>query len=142
MDDERLLTVLAQVAEQMGFLTPLGPGEAAPPGPDALVVRVAFSGASSGVVAVAASRALAEALARNLLALDPAAAVPPADAFDALAELANVSTGNLLPLLHGDGEYRLAAPQPGTWPGNPAQTAFLECAEGTLALAAVAGVAA
>lgn len=135
MDDERALTVLAQVAEQMGFLTPLGPAEAAPGGPDALVVRVAFTGPSSGVVAVAASRGLAEALARNLLALDPAAAVSPADALDALAELANVSTGNLLPLLHGDGEYRLTAPAAGPWPGSLAQSACLECAEGILALA-------
>lgn len=135
MDDERTQTVLVQVAEQMGFLTPLGPAEAAPTGGDALVVRVAFSGPCSGAVAVAASRGLAEALARNLLALDPAAAVSPADALDALAELANVSTGNLLPLLHGDGEYRLAAPVAGSWPVALAQTACLECAEGVLALA-------
>lgn len=138
MSDDRILTVLATVAEQMGFLTALGPAAPAGPGPEALVVELAYSGQHAGRVAIAASPGLAEALARNLLALDPSAAVAAEDVRDALAELANVVAGNLLPVLHGDGEYRLDAPAAGTWPAAPAATAFLDCAEGALSLAVAA----
>ncbi len=131
------LTVLAQVAEQMGFLTALGPAAQPPDEAARLVLTVAFTGPSAGVVAVAAGRGLAEALARNLLAADPDAAVPPEDARDALAEFANVVAGNLLPALLGDGEFHLAAPAIGPWPvGSPA-IACLECAEGVVAVVVV-----
>ncbi len=135
MDDERVLTVLVQVAEQMGFLTPMGPAAPLPPDADGVVMLVAFSGPYAGTVAVGASRALAEALARNLLAMDPTAPVAPSDASDAMAELANVSAGNLLPVLYGDGEYILKSPCTGAWPVAATMTAFLDCAEGTVALA-------
>lgn len=138
MNDERALTVLAQVAEQMGFLTAVGPAAEAPPAAGDPVVVLAFTGPAAGTVAVAASSALAEALARNLLALDPAAAVSPADSADALAELVNITAGNLLPLLHGDGEYRLGQPAAGAWPAAPGVAAFLACAEGTLSVAVAA----
>lgn len=129
--NETTLTVLAQVAEQLGFLTPTGPGP--DPEPGWRCVAVAYRGPSCGRVLVAASPSLAEALARNLLALDPAAPVAEADALDALRELANVATGNLLPALLGDGEYHLEAPEPAAW--NPAliETASIDLAEGLLA---------
>lgn len=134
MNAENALIALAQVAEQMGFLTALGPAEAADPAADSLVMALGYAGAAEGTVVLAASPGLAEALARNLLVLDPAAAVSPDDARDALAELANIAAGNILPLLHGDGEFRLAQPRPGSWtPGRVA--AHLECAEGILRLA-------
>lgn len=131
------LTVLAQVAEQMGFLTALGRAAEPPAGPARMVLTVTFTGPSAGVVALAGSTALAEALARNLLAIDPDAAVPPDDARDALAEFANVVAGNLLPALLGDGEFHLAAPVVGPWPPGSPAVACLECAEGVVAVAVV-----
>ncbi len=130
--NDTLLTVLAQVSEQMAFLTPTGPGaETVPVGP---VVIVRFTGPATGVVTIAASQELADALARNLLALDTDVPVAPADAGDALRELANIAAGNVLPLVHGDGEYVLQAPDAGQWPDQPGEVAYLECAEGTLAI--------
>lgn len=128
--NDAILTVLAQVSEQMGFLTPTGPADQAPTfGP---VVQVAFHGPAEGVVVVAASQTLAEALARNLLTIDADAAVPAEDCTDALRELANIAAGNLLPILHGDGEYRLDPPEISSWPSLTTDAAHLECVEGTL----------
>jgi len=126
-----VLTALAQVAEQMGFLTPTGPAET--PLPGGVVMSVGFSGPASGRVAVAATPELMAALARNLMALDPDAAVAEADGRDALAELVNVVAGNVLPLLLGDGEYRLDVPEMSPWPVAPEHDAGLDCAEGQLA---------
>lgn len=134
--NDTVLTVLAQVAEQLGFLTPTGPGEAAPP--DALCIAVGYTGPAQGTVLVAASPALAEALARNLMALDADAPVAADDRRDALHELANVVAGNLLPQLLGDGEFHLAAPAAAAWDDRAAQAAALECAEGWLAAACLA----
>ncbi len=129
--NDTVLTVLAQVAEQLGFLTPTGPGPE--PGPGWACVSVAYRGPSNGRVLVAASPELAQALARNLLALDAAAPVAPDDAMDALRELANVAAGNLLPALLGDGEYHLDAPEPAVWREGLADTASIDLAEGLLA---------
>jgi CheY-specific phosphatase CheX len=129
--NEIVLTALAQVAEQMGFLTPTGPGEAPPP--DAVVMSVSFSGPAQGRVAVAATQNLIEALARNLLALDPDAVVAEMDCRDALAELVNVVAGNVLPQALGDGEYHLGVPAVSDWPVTAGLDAGLECAEGQLA---------
>lgn len=130
---EVMLTVLAQVAEQMGFLTPTGPGGEAQP--DDLVVGVVFSGPARGRVVVAASRALSENLARNLLAIDAASPVPAEDALDAVRELANVVAGNLLPALLGDGEYHLGAPTTTAWPvATPGEEAAMDCLEGRLSV--------
>lgn len=134
---DAVLAVLAQVAEQMGFLTPTGPGDGPPPG--ALLAAVPYAGAGAGRVVVAAAPELAQALARNLLALDPDAAVAERDAQDALRELCNVVAGNLLPVVLGEGEYRLGAPEPGPWPAAAAFSAGLACAEGGLAVAVERG---
>lgn len=130
--NDTVLTVLAQVAEQLGFLTPTGPAD--PPEASSPCMLVAYSGPATGVVAVAASRPLVETLARNLLALDGESPVAGADAEDALRELANVIAGNLLPALRGDGEYRLGPPLAAAWPAASAirEQAHLDCAEGTL----------
>jgi CheY-specific phosphatase CheX len=128
--NETVLTILAQVAEQMGFLTPTGPGEG--PMAEDVVVAVAFTGPAHGRVMVAASRPLIEAMARNLLALDMDAAISESDGREALGELANVVAGNLLPTVLGDGEYQLATPATATWSSDPALVASLDCAEGLL----------
>lgn len=129
------LNVLAQVAEQMGFLTPTGPGGMPPAG--ATAVRISFTGPASGAVAVAADRELTQALARNLLVLDPDAVVADGDAADAHAEFANVLAGNLLPALLGEGEYRLGAPEACVWPAAATAEAAVECAEGVVAVRVV-----
>jgi CheY-specific phosphatase CheX len=134
--NELLLNILAQVAEQMGFLTPVGPGEGEVP--DALCIAVGFHGPSAGQVRVVASRPRAEALARNLLAIEPGDPVADADALDALKELANIVAGNCLPQLLRDGEYHLDAPQATNWIVG-GETARLSCAEGELAIAVQVG---
>jgi CheY-specific phosphatase CheX len=131
--NEDLLTVLAQVVEQMGFLTPTGPGGA--PDDSAIIIGVTFSGPSTGLVRVAASRSLAEVLARNLLALDADAPVSMQDAGDAVRELANVVAGNALPVLCGDGEYSLSSPEEVAW-SERGESASIECLEGLV----VAGI--
>lgn len=136
--NDAMLTVLAQVAEQMGFLTPVGVGGDGPAA-DAVLVAVPYAGPASGRVVIAATPDLARALARNLLALDPDAQVPEADVQDALRELGNVVAGNLLPAVLGEGEYRLGPPEPGSWPAGPADIAGLACAEGELAAAVERG---
>lgn len=135
--NEAILTVLAQVSEQMGFLTPTGPADAVDPAILVIVVGVRFSGPASGQVFIAASSALGEALARNLLAGEAEAAVDPADARDALLELVNVAAGNLLPLLHGAGEYHLGSPEDAVWPAGAQLTAAIDCVEGVLAACVV-----
>ncbi|HAT10808.1 MAG TPA: hypothetical protein DCS97_09510 [Planctomycetes bacterium] len=130
--NETLLNILAQVSEQMGFLTPLGPADGAVPGD--LCIAVRFRGPSAGLVLLAASRPLAEALARNLLAIDAGDPVADADAVDALKELANIVAGNCLPQLLQDGEYHLESPQAAAWNAG-GELAQLSCAEGELAIA-------
>ncbi|MCC7052714.1 MAG: hypothetical protein IT355_05565 [Gemmatimonadaceae bacterium] len=77
--------------------------------PIAAAVDVAYGGAQTGRVAVAVTAGVLPALAENMLG---AAAAPDGQLQrDALGELANVVTGNVLPLVHGAAAvFRLAAP--------------------------------
>ena len=84
------------------------PDPEAPPPPFSHAARVVFAGPRCGYVDLRASEGVVAAAARNMLADDGAA---PDLYFDALAELANVICGNLVPSLAApDDIYRLEAP--------------------------------
>jgi hypothetical protein len=76
--------------------------------PLAHAARVAFTGPRSGYLELRASDEVTAAAARNMTASDAAG---PELCFDALAEIANVICGNLVPALGArDAVYRLSAP--------------------------------
>ncbi len=77
--------------------------------PLAATVSVAYRGAGTGRVVVGVTAGILPALAENMLG---AAAAPDVQVQrDALGELANVVTGNVLPLINGaSAVYRLDAP--------------------------------
>lgn len=76
--------------------------------PFACAARVAFAGPQDGFVDVRASHDVAVAAARNMLADDSVGADL---GFDAIAEIANVICGNLVPTLAArEAVYRLDAP--------------------------------
>ncbi len=77
--------------------------------PLAATVSVTYRGAGAGRVVVGVTAGILPALAENMLG---AAAAPDAQVQrDALGELANVVTGNVLPLINGaTAVYRLDAP--------------------------------
>ena len=79
--------------------------------PLAATVSVTYHGVQSGRVAVGVTAGVLPAVAENMLG---AAAAPDAQLQrDALGELTNVVTGNLLPLVHGaTAVFRLDAPVP------------------------------
>ncbi len=107
-------TSLCQAAtstfESLALLFPeLGSVEGAEFLPLAATVSVAFRGAGEGRVVVGVTAGILSALAENMLG---AAAAPDVQVQrDALGELANVVTGNVLPLINGaKAVYRLDAP--------------------------------
>lgn len=105
-----LRRVAISTFENLALLLPEGDPEPGAPAP-ALThgVRIAFSGPRCGLLEVRTVEAVAEAAARNMLADD----APTADLCgDALAEIANVICGNLVPTLAApDDIYRLDAPR-------------------------------
>ena len=79
--------------------------------PLAATVSVAFRGAGQGRLVVGVTAGILPSLAENMLG---AVAAPDAQLQrDALGELANVVTGNVLPMINGaEAVYRLDAPVP------------------------------
>ena len=79
--------------------------------PLAATVSVAFRGAGEGRLVVGVTAGVLTALAENMLG---AAAAPHAELQrDALGELANIVTGNVLPMINGaEAVYRLDPPSP------------------------------
>lgn len=77
--------------------------------PLAATVSVTYRGAGAGRLVVGVTAGILPALAENMLGV--AAAPDPQVQRDALGELANVVTGNVLPLINGaTAVYRLDAP--------------------------------
>lgn len=107
-----LRRVVISTFEDLALLLPEAESAHAPsptaPAPLAHAVRVVFTGPRTGFVDVRASDGVGAATARNMLADDYPA---PALCADALAEVANVICGNLVPVLAApDDIYRLDAP--------------------------------
>ncbi len=96
--------------ESLAFLAP----EAAPPVgaelvPVAATASVTWRGPLVGRVVIGVSAGVLHAVAENMLG--PEAAADPAVQRDALGEVANVVTGNVLPMVAGaDAVFRLDAP--------------------------------
>lgn len=79
--------------------------------PLAIAVDVTYRGAGNGRVVVGVTAGVLSALAENMLGA--AAAPDPQVQRDALGELANVVTGNVLPMINGAAAvFRLDAPRP------------------------------
>ena len=104
-----LRRVVIATFEDLALLLPATESGVPTPRPAfAHAARVAFTGPRSGYLDVRASEGVAAAAAKNMLA-DGAPTV--ALCLDALAELANVICGNVVPLLaNADDIYRLEAP--------------------------------
>ncbi|GDY12950.1 hypothetical protein LBMAG53_18280 [Planctomycetota bacterium] len=114
MSDAACLTTVAEVAENLAFLMPIGPAETRPASWH-LQVEVQWAGpdGSRGRIIVALDRGAAEATAANLLGLGPGEIPAEQDSLEACNELANVIAGNLLPVLYGeDHEFHLVPPEP------------------------------
>ena len=106
-------SAVAAVAENLGFLMPMGqlPADAAIA--CSRVVKVDWLGpdGTCGGVFVCLDRSLSEALATNLLGRMPIETVADSEIDEACCELANVISGNLLPALYGtDHEFHLQPP--------------------------------
>ena len=96
-------TLLRQVAEDtfatMAFFLPAeGPGSNPDPSGPSRVALVDFTGPFAGRLSLTVPDAMAALLAANMLGLDGGQPTPLQER-DALAELANVICGNLLPIL-------------------------------------------
>lgn len=104
---------VAAVAENLGFLMPMGELPADAVIACSRVVKVDWIGPDStcGGVFVCLDHGLAEALAANLLGRMPGEAVADEEIDETACELANVISGNLLPALYGtDHEFHLQSP--------------------------------
>jgi CheY-specific phosphatase CheX len=135
IDHDVALRVMAEVAENLGFLTPMGIAEGLPAESQVATVGVAFTGARTGRVVLAVSRGLGDELVRNMLGLPPGTAPEDGLAGEATLEMANVIAGNLLPTLYGDQmEFHLDAPVPIPAQALPDGGCAVELMEGVLAM--------
>jgi hypothetical protein len=130
---------VAAVAENLGFLMPVGELAAEAAIACARVVKVDWIGpdGTCGGVFVSLDQGLAEALTGNLLGRMPGEAVAEDEINGAVEELANVISGNLLPTLYGtDHEFHLQSPYllPPIDPGGRREAA-LQFMEGQLVVA-------
>jgi hypothetical protein len=94
---EQLTIALVETLETMAFLSPMPvDGEPAPP-ERAMLVRICYSGPTSGRIDLVAAPAVGQALATNMLGLSTDEACAMEDvARDALKELMNVLCGAVL----------------------------------------------
>lgn len=130
------MLVLARVIQDLAFLDLVGPSEFA--GEITLAMAVDFRGPQQGTVVLGMPQAVAEAMARNLLGLEPDAPVDPAMVLSAAGELANVVTGNTIPLITNPGaEIRLGVPRAVAFPHASDQVMHVETAEGVVSMAII-----
>ena len=108
--NDRALQILAEVAETLAFLTPIGPAPLPEIDQQEVVIEVGFRGPRCGRVVLALSPNLAGQALVNLSG-DPSAG-DSESALELAKELANVVAGNLLPAIYGDkGEFAIDQPQ-------------------------------
>jgi hypothetical protein len=145
MNTNDLLPVIAEVAENLAFLLPMGTCE--PPPPDATTMCVCISYSTTpdqqsghpgygGVLHLALTHGAAQATARGMLGLMDDEPPSQADLNDSACELANVLLGNLLPRHYGDTvEFHLGQPETGvTWHAEAPWIA-LDLGDGILSVA-------
>lgn len=110
---EILENILISVVEEFAFMfaEPLSPEEPAPAPVACLVVSVSFSGEHKGAVTIATDTAFPEILRENVLGVGNDSEASADIAQDALRELANVLTGQLVTALYGKArQYDLSVP--------------------------------
>jgi len=91
-----ILEALAEALQTMAFISP-EPVEGPAPAPEtADLFTIRFAGDATGELQLAAPRAFGEALAINILALEPNSPEIAQRALDAVQELCNVTAGALL----------------------------------------------
>ena len=125
---------VAAVAEQLGYLLPMGELSADVVVELTWLVRVAWIGpdGTNGAVFVGLDAGLADALTQNLTGRMPGDPLDEEEVAGTVCELANVVSGNLLPALYGtDHEFHLQQPTlvtPADDPGGRREAAlqFLE----------------
>lgn len=109
--DELALLAQSTFADTAFLLTELAPEPHGPPS-DCLCAVIGFEAEVKGRLVLAASTALAAQLAADMLCVDPNDEQAVAQAGGALAELANVFAGVLIPRLFGEnGEWALGLPR-------------------------------
>lgn len=102
---------LAESAETMAFVS-LIPAEAPVVlSPDALLVRITFTGPINGHVELVAPEAFGALLAGNMLGCEPADPDAAGRAIDALKELMNITCGDLLSKVGHSGGFEMGLPQ-------------------------------
>lgn len=132
------MLVLARVIQDLAFLDLVGASDV--PGVIDLAVAVDFRGPQQGTIVLGMPLTVAETMARNLLGLDPGVAVDAAMVVSAAGELANVVTGNTIPLITAPGaEIRLGVPRPVAFPHDADQVMHVETAEGVVSMAVIPG---
>lgn len=111
VSDERLAGVFASVLEQFAFIFPeqTDADEATWPG-SALVAHVAFSGAATGSVRIAAPARLCTEVAANVLGIEVDDEMATLKAADTLGEVLNMTAGHLATDIEPDAHSDLHPP--------------------------------
>lgn len=106
--------VFCDVAEKTAFMfaNPLDKGDLEEAGGPCVQVVMHFTGAMKGSVSIAAPEGMKSELTANILGVDVDNPTVVAQADDALKELLNVTCGNLLTAIAGDGPiFDLSLPE-------------------------------
>jgi hypothetical protein len=137
------IDVMSEVAEGLAYLTPIEPIAMPTPAQVEMVVAVNYNemrsdglACKSGVVYVGLGPDLPRTLAINMLGCPDRGEIDDEVACEAALEMANVLTGNLLPVIYGvDREFRLSSPRRAPYLiSSGLQTAALSTEEGVLAV--------
>ncbi|NJL71847.1 MAG: chemotaxis protein CheX [Candidatus Competibacteraceae bacterium] len=104
---------LSNVLQDFAFMFAEPPEDDTPPMEACIAVQMAFHGPISGTAQLAVPVSLASELAANVLGVDPEESNSPEVALDAVKELLNVTTGNLVTALAGEEPiFDLTIPEP------------------------------
>lgn len=100
----QLNTVFADVVQNLAFMfaDEVPPSELPEQAADPIMASVAYRGHASGTLRILTIGAIRNVLAANVLGLDESDPEAAIKGDDALKELANVTCGQLLTILHGD----------------------------------------
>lgn len=109
--DDRLAGILAGVLEQFAFVFPeQSDADAATWPGSALMAHIAFSGAATGSIRIAAPRALCAELTANVLGIEVDDELATEKAADTLAEVLNMTAGHLATDIEPDAHSDLHPP--------------------------------
>ena len=137
------IDVLSEVAEGLGYLTPVEPIAMPRPEEIEMVIAMTYHELSAstveqrtGVVYVGFGLGLPRTLAVNMLGCPTRSGISDEVAREAALEMVNVLTGNLLPVVYGSNcEFRLSSPRAAAGLVNSGfQVAALATEEGVIAI--------